>query len=1271
MTKSIRMIFIVLIMSMIVYDAYGQDPAAVANFVKPDVPITTTPEFPAFCSEKVGVVVTVNEDYQDADITWTHKLHSKKMNGKTNTLHLAGEWTITVGFTVDGVSCTTEKKIKVFDISDDTNKQKYFEKNGFYPITIFRDELQPVDPVLCRNCECAPQLDKVSFTRTGDKIKLVDGFEDFPNFRPFYNFDYSKAITTNSCLCDGNNNSRIEEFEQALNNGNISLWGHQFFQQEGEAKGVLYFKASMDWQETSPVGEHRDHLDVLIPQILKNNPDPNTTEEIARIIITNLFMSDPIGGFDLKQACDDPKGCYADGNYLTPAGIAIKLPEEASNFIFASADNSDGTIKGALIGMTDVNGAHRAYRYKSGYFAGYYNDIRGGLQGGFETIMTPTEDNNIFSNFPIQNDGECKVIIKETNLITTAETNFGGIGETISDIDPDYVLVSSGFLNADKETVSFLSGNARIISLPLKQLQDVKFVYDIGVGDVENVSSGLLWSFELVNEFCELEKYIFDDQSSYKHKNKVYTDNVNEVSIDNFIYLMNCNGIYGHYGINKGSLLKHDNTGINYTNDFNALTNFFVPFSDQNPDALKYGTANINETCAFCPNDEFSKIVIRDNYCTEPEHIFVEKIAQLATVYPDYFIEYYEAMITPCVFSFTQKEHWEKPITGTVLLSDWWSWSKFLENNLGIYNAHGNDNVLFFKTFLNQMKEESKDSESWWNQDLANISIEEIICHIRGESQNITANVPWDRKLIALDLLYNVDKNSTQRSDAEYAIIHLLAASTDQEVLTHVLSKLLSYYYLNFNSNVPYGQDNLKSLLHLVCSRSGLTYVDMQLYYEDWNALPQLEANIFTFSNLNASVQGNTVKINGVDRPYNQIIPVQIDGILQIGGLTYNRGAILFVPSIIAAMLSRNNTQAVLEREAWIVVDVGLIVVGIGAAKHVFTGASILRRGFIAAELAGSILGLTGQVIDDLTPEERARIQFIALLASGPEIGISLIEVVTDLRLLRNNPKYASNRPVLDAANEVRLALAEKDLKGFPDAWDFVRTNPRGADAWEVLIHDSNIGKGVRNLEKVDGHLAKNIHTSEELETAFKASNNKTEWIDDIGYNVLRKADGKIEYINPNGKVIKWPSQDPNNFPDQITKAINSGDAGRIATGEAAQAVSGQKPLVGMEQTRKLDGQDAAELDIVTADEIIEVKANISLAKDKFPSQIPKLKDSGIDQYVNPRGKPVILHVKEPLPINPNTGTIYPSDQQFIDGLLNDYNIQFSNSLSELTSKIK
>jgi hypothetical protein len=115
-----------------------------------------------------------------------------------------------------------------------------------------------------------------------------------------------------------------------------------------------------------------------------------------------------------------------------------------------------------------------------------------------------------------------------------------------------------------------------------------------------------------------------------------------------------------------------------------------------------------------------------------------------------------------------------------------------------------------------------------------------------------------------------------------------------------------------------------------------------------------------------------------------------------------------------------------------------------------------------------------------------------------------------------------------------------------------------------VAFSDLNLRVVTGNLENISSHLSRNVHTADELKVAFDAATDKAKWIDDIGFNVLRKTDGKVEFINPNGRTIKWTEQNPNNFPNQISSAINSGDAGRIAEGEVAQAVFKPKAIRGI-----------------------------------------------------------------------------------------------------------
>lgn len=233
--------------------------------------------------------------------------------------------------------------------------------------------------------------------------------------------------------------------------------------------------------------------------------------------------------------------------------------------------------------------------------------------------------------------------------------------------------------------------------------------------------------------------------------------------------------------------------------------------------------------------------------------------------------------------------------------------------------------------------------------------------------------------------------------------------------------------------------------------------------------------------------------------------------------------------------------------------------------------------------------------------------------------------------------------------------------------------------AWEVAFSDANLRRIPANLENISTHLGRNVHGADELRVAFEAASDKAKWLDDLNYGVVKTNTNKYEFANPAGQKITWPVQDPANYSNQVNAGLNSSDLGKVAEAEAMQRVMSVKPVEGFQIERRLGLNPAAELDIVTANEIIEVKKNIGKAKQSFvftksngqPGQIANVKDQAIDTYVNPRGKRVLLYVKEPIPINPNTGSYFPSDQAYLDDLLNTHNIKVVNSLDELENIIQ
>ena len=179
-----------------------------------------------------------------------------------------------------------------------------------------------------------------------------------------------------------------------------------------------------------------------------------------------------------------------------------------------------------------------------------------------------------------------------------------------------------------------------------------------------------------------------------------------------------------------------------------------------------------------------------------------------------------------------------------------------------------------------------------------------------------------------------------------------------------------------------------------------------------------------------------------------------------------------------------------------------------------------------------------------------------------------------------------------------------------------------------------------------------------------------------VGKKVLGaivKNGNKIEYINPAGKLVKWEEQLEQGIISSIaSKKANANDLGGVAEAKAAELVQSRKKIEGFNQLFKNSkNQTVAELDIITADEIIEVKRNISLAKNKFTldEQAAYVAKPNNENFINPYNRRKILYVEEPLPRN-STGELFQSDKQYISEL-KDNGIDFANSLRELLNLLK
>ena len=420
-----RLILLFVLVFYYILSLSGQIPAAVANFQRPEHDIRFTPEHPSFCSKNIGVIVTMTGlPEQVTSINWRHLDEQKQLDGNPVNLNIRGNWEVRIRYLFRGVECEEVKRVFVADLSKDVDIQEYFIQSGFWPVPVFRD---PQVGAACRNCDCNSMLEQVSFGLFDERIRLSENVEKFAEFRPFAGMDYVKQITNKSCLCNENGTSNISAFEQTLGSGELSLWGHQYFGSETATSGTLYLKASMSWQEESPVGTHRARLDVIRPAITGTSQG---TAEKARILITNLFMNQPIGGYAYQNECDFANLIVSGDIILTPAAVPLQVSNSFQKLGFGLFDNENESFEGALISFELDSKKYQGYKYLVDKFSGYFNDIKGELIVDFNEYTDNIVCRGCVIKLPILCNGECTIYeINSDNDYPIS--NSGGIGLNI------------------------------------------------------------------------------------------------------------------------------------------------------------------------------------------------------------------------------------------------------------------------------------------------------------------------------------------------------------------------------------------------------------------------------------------------------------------------------------------------------------------------------------------------------------------------------------------------------------------------------------------------------------------------------------------------------------------------------------------------------------------------------------------------------------------------------------------------------------------------
>lgn len=119
------------------------------------------------------------------------------------------------------------------------------------------------------------------------------------------------------------------------------------------------------------------------------------------------------------------------------------------------------------------------------------------------------------------------------------------------------------------------------------------------------------------------------------------------------------------------------------------------------------------------------------------------------------------------------------------------------------------------------------------------------------------------------------------------------------------------------------------------------------------------------------------------------------------------------------------------------------------------------------------------------------------------------------------------------------------------------------------------------------------------------------------------------EYTNPAKTKLIWDYQSPKNINRDIQQSLKSTNIGSATQAKVADFVRKKTEVIGYNQKiKKVNKEAAGDLDVVTKDAIIEVKASIKGVKEE---QFAKFIDASHELFFNPENKKVILYIDKPL----------------------------------------
>jgi hypothetical protein len=659
--------------------------------------------------------------------------------------------------------------------------------------------------------------------------------------------------------------------------------------------------------------------------------------------------------------------------------------------------------------------------------------------------------------------------------------------------------VSEAF--ADKTTgtnpiayYSFLTCHGSVVSIPIahnERLYEFVFAYGSMVRTVSQHTGEYSneISYEPFIADGYLSRFIISDANNnkisyfYNFKTKKFHvggEALGEQLVSNppanvvtgFIFPMPCGNKFTVYKFPVGDLPKYPNiiTTSFGTQDLYALGLFATtrqPISVSGT-VLKQTFVSIPVSNSAYAINEFTALMT-ESYCETRQLIYVDKIAQIRGLYPQYFRE------------FTQADRdWLKPVDKNTLLypnvpesgirvirqggadqvyylSESWPWGRLLKERYSQIQQSDLPHI-FYRDFIGFIDLKTEEDRLFWSNLTESTAPDVLYKFIRRTPTLKLEEVDIAKRQIAFKLLMNY---TVSNSDVGFEVLKIFSTIKeaevsrfmqyveqfvkiqtveakfrhwfDNETYIHVMTCLSQFIRTEQGHNEAYKKvSNLKACVSINSDLANVN-VSTGIGYR-YGAV--INGNTITFNVLATSYPSTTTTTTPflVDVPYDQLITVEFLTPFQFGDKRYPAGVCpTAMPAIFVAALLTNQDVNIFDKKVWLTVDAATLVLGIGELKLAIKTASWTRAAFAATDIAATAANMAVQITSDntISPETKRTISIICAILQAPAAIRGVSEVVTGQARMLDEVEEVIRSPVVPASGRNVSAQARQLLTDF------------------------------------------------------------------------------------------------------------------------------------------------------------------------------------------------------------------------------------------------